>query len=386
MPKLWTASTTPLLLLPLSSSRSLVPTAGKQGMKLLLLACERLTAFTLQLRRPSEILHLSPTSKRRRGRKERRPVLSAAAKPATPFNCCFPVRRRSEKKMRKGLVAAFLASWSSTALLARGNRGKPPGFFIGRCLWRRERNDVPSREREERETKKSQGSGGCWLPDHQLAGVHRSALPTGNRGKPPGGSSFGRCCVARETEVERAWRCFSPLAGVHALSRWRLPSSFVLGGQFSTPRERDRDEARQGSGGCCAADHARVHHNHLMKKANYMGSNTWEGQPPRNDPIFPIHIIQVGNHPNFSWRDQGNAHGNGNHLGFQQQGPSAIFSISNTDPSSSHLHHNNLKLCFRKKKPHLGDVSCNTCLARYHEKKLDAKTDRLLIQQDPFII
>nr|GLL46149.1 uncharacterized protein LOC109178859 [Ipomoea trifida] len=56
------------------------------------------------------------------------------------------------------------------------------------------------------------------------------------------------------------------------------------------------------------------------EEANYMGSNMGR-QPPRNDPFSHTYNPGWRNHPNFSWRDQGNARLMGP-PGFQQQGPS----------------------------------------------------------------
>nr|GMD14739.1 Integrase, catalytic core [Ipomoea batatas] len=58
------------------------------------------------------------------------------------------------------------------------------------------------------------------------------------------------------------------------------------------------------------------------EEANYMGSNTGR-QPPRNDPYSHTYNPGWRNHPNFSWRDQGNARPMGP-PGFQQQGPSGF--------------------------------------------------------------
>nr|GMD89864.1 Retrotransposon gag protein [Ipomoea batatas] len=56
------------------------------------------------------------------------------------------------------------------------------------------------------------------------------------------------------------------------------------------------------------------------EEENYMGSNMGR-QPPRNDPFSHTYNPGWRNHPNFSWRDQGNARLMGP-PGFQQQGPS----------------------------------------------------------------
>nr|GLL21212.1 uncharacterized protein LOC109178859 [Ipomoea trifida] len=53
------------------------------------------------------------------------------------------------------------------------------------------------------------------------------------------------------------------------------------------------------------------------EEANYMGSNTGR-QPPRNDPFSHTYNPGWRNHPNFSWRDQGNARPMGP-PGFQHQ-------------------------------------------------------------------
>nr|GMD88104.1 Integrase, catalytic core [Ipomoea batatas] len=58
------------------------------------------------------------------------------------------------------------------------------------------------------------------------------------------------------------------------------------------------------------------------EEANYMGSNTGR-QPPRNDPYSHTYNPGWQNHPNFSWRDQGNARPMGP-PGFQQPGPSGF--------------------------------------------------------------
>ncbi|XP_031097033.1 uncharacterized protein LOC116001288 [Ipomoea triloba] len=89
------------------------------------------------------------------------------------------------------------------------------------------------------------------------------------------------------------------------------------------------------------------HRNHLMKR-----QITWDliwGGNHQEMIHFPIHIIQVGEITLTSHGEIKVMQGQWDHLDFSNKGHQDL-NISNTDPSSSHLHHNNLNFLLRRKR------------------------------------
>nr|GME01771.1 Retrotransposon gag protein [Ipomoea batatas] len=111
------------------------------------------------------------------------------------------------------------------------------------------------------------------------------------------------------------------------------------------------------------------------EEANYMGSNTGR-QPPRNDPYSHTYNPGWRNHPNFSWRDQGNARPMGP-PGFQQQGPSG-FQHQQYRPFQQPPAPQQSQLPAQEKKPQLEEMFMQYMSSQdTMMKKLDAKIDKV---------
>nr|GLL44901.1 uncharacterized protein LOC109174785 [Ipomoea trifida] len=115
------------------------------------------------------------------------------------------------------------------------------------------------------------------------------------------------------------------------------------------------------------------------EEANYMGSNTGR-QPPRNDPYSHTYNPGWRNHPNFSWRDQGNARPMGP-PGFQQQGPSG-FQHQQYRPFQQPPAPQQSQLPAQEKKPQLEEMFMQYMSSQdTMMKKLDAKIDKKLSKE-----
>nr|GMD68497.1 uncharacterized protein LOC109178859 [Ipomoea batatas] len=111
------------------------------------------------------------------------------------------------------------------------------------------------------------------------------------------------------------------------------------------------------------------------EEANYMGSNTGR-QPPRNDPYSHTYNPGWRNHPNFSWRDQGNARSMGP-PGFQQPGPSGS-QHQQYRPFQQPPAPQQPQIPAQEKKPQLEEMFMQYMSSQdTMMKKLDAKIDKV---------
>ncbi|XP_031095068.1 uncharacterized protein LOC115999350 [Ipomoea triloba] len=111
------------------------------------------------------------------------------------------------------------------------------------------------------------------------------------------------------------------------------------------------------------------------EEANYMGSNMGR-QPPRNDPFSHTYNPGWRNHPNFSWRDQGNARSMGPPR-FQQPGPSGS-QHQQYRPFQQPPAPQQPQLPTQEKKPQLEEMFMQYMASQdTMMKKLDAKIDKV---------
>nr|GME05475.1 uncharacterized protein LOC109178859 [Ipomoea batatas] len=111
------------------------------------------------------------------------------------------------------------------------------------------------------------------------------------------------------------------------------------------------------------------------EEANYMGSNTGR-QPPRNDPYSHTYNPGWRKHPNFSWRDQGNARSMGP-PGFQQPGPSGS-QHQQYRPFQQPPAPQQPQIPAQEKKPQLEEMFMQYMSSQdTMMKKLDAKIDKV---------